>query len=91
MKSEIFEVDEPEWLKGSRECETCGHWATFEAGFATEDGEYVEGWYRDDISCFESLYYDPEVDTLEEFRSFLQRVDFMDEAKELLKVLEGLE
>lgn len=91
-KTRIFEVDEPDWLKEvDRECETCGHWAMFDAGFITEDGKYVEGWYDDKTSCLGTLRYEPEVDTLEKFRAFLQRADFMDEAKELLKALEGLE
>lgn len=95
----VFEVSGPDWLDDdSSSCETCGHWSSFSAGFEYGDAGYVQGWYDDEISCYNWVSYgswlyvtiEDGEDTAERFREFLTETD-TEEAQQILDELDGLD
>lgn len=87
----VFEVSGPEWLDEGdmTSCEQCGHWSSFSAGFEYDDGEYVRGWYNDEMSCYNWIWYYVDEGTVENFWAFLTEMD-TDEAKQILNELNRL-
>lgn len=96
-----FIVSGPDWLdEDNSSCETCGHWSSFDAGFEYNEEEgYVQGWYSDEISCYNWAAYDSwlyggscedeDLDTVDRFREFLTETD-SEEAQQILDELNRL-